>query len=160
MRVVGYLAAALVGMVLFGTAATQFTRWLDPGATCSGCDPADVKALPEAALMPPGGTVSNEYTIVGSDVVETEPALVRQAASPHSEASIAGYFGEELAERGWSRTASAAPTKDTVGTMGADALHWAKGDLRFDLSFQAQILTPEAGTPLSFTVRITRIRPK
>jgi hypothetical protein len=160
MKVVGYLAAALIGLVLFGTAATQFTRWLDPGAPCSGCDPAGLRALPEARLLPPNTSISDEYTVDGSDVVDTEPALVRRASAPHSEAAIAGFFAGELAQLGWTRTATAAPAKDAIASFTAGGMHWAKGDLRFDLSFQVQIITPAAGAPLSFTVRITRIRPK
>src|SRR5262249_13618951 len=125
MKVAGYLAAAVLGLFVFGMGATAFTRWLDPGAKCDGCDTTDPGALPEATLMAPGATVSNEYTIDGSDIVDTEPALVRQASATHSEAAIAGYFADELAQRGWSRTAKAAPAKDTVGTFGGEAMHWA-----------------------------------
>ena len=129
-----------------------------PGREVFRLRPHGCEGPPQAALLPPGATVSSEYTVDGSDIVETEPALVRQASSTHSEAAISGYFAQELAQRGWSRTASAAPAKDTIGVLGTNGVHWARGDLRLDSSFAAQIVTPAGGAPLSFTVRITRIR--
>ena len=53
-----------------------------------------------------------------------------------------------------------APAKDALAAFDTDGMHWAKGNLRFDLSFALQIMTPAAATPLSFTVRITRLRAK
>lgn len=85
---------------------------------------------------------------------------MRQASAAHSEAAIAGFFADELAGRGWTRTATAAPAKDALAAFDTDGMHWAKGNLRFDLSFALQIMTPAAATPLSFTVRITRLRAK
>jgi hypothetical protein len=126
--------AVLAGLALAGCTKTNPT----------GYTPADLAALPEVALLPPGAEASKLLLINGRDgpTVDVATRVSWEIGTDEYWERVLEFYGRELEARGWALRGT-----DRISTDIA-ARRWDKGDFSYSVDIRDRSVIT-AANPLS-----------
>lgn len=113
------------------------------------CGPKDngewLRDIEEMALAPDGATFVSDH--LSPEVFGSVAAYSRAYETTQPPANVVSFYDDALASRGW------AVVSDQLIGSDPPAKLWAKGDLRFNLSFTGRSPTPDL---TRFSVHISK----
>jgi hypothetical protein len=122
--------AVLAGLALAGCTKTNPT----------GYTPADLAALPEVALLPPGAEASKLSLINGRDgpTVDVQTRVLWAIGTDEYWERVLEFYGRELEARGWALTGSQRATTDIA------AMQWVKGNFGYSVNIRERAVITAA----------------
>ena len=107
------------------------------GCVQSSISGADLEAVPEAALLPPGAVVLHQGSDDGRWNIDGNipPRHFLWAGVKQSPSEIEGFYREELRSKGWSE--GSRRTDDGPSQDSSDAWSWEKGDMVLQVSVKS-----------------------